>query len=247
MERETASEFGQALRAARESAGVELGAIVERTKISRRVLEALEEGTFGRLPDEVFVKLFLRQYLVLIRQEPAAWAERFAAVWARFQQGSQRFPQVVGEPHHRARYGPWIVGLAVVAIGVVSVMLIERGQLRVSPLALTPTPEMVAPTPVSAPTPAPTATPAPVTTVVLRATERPCWVEVRLADGRPEARLLAAGVFWELEAADQPVELVIGDAGALEVTYLGALQPAAGGDGAVVRLRLAPPRMTARP
>ena len=40
--------------------------ISDRTKISVRMLAALESGEFGRLPNLVFARMFLRQYLDFI-------------------------------------------------------------------------------------------------------------------------------------------------------------------------------------
>lgn len=247
MDRETVREFGEALRAARESSGIDLGAIAERTKISRRVLEALERGAFDQLPDEVFARLFLRQYLAAIKQDPQPWLTRFAKAWERYKLGSQRFAQVHAESPRPSHRGPWIVGVAVVVIGVLAMVLVEDSQHGGPPVALTPTPEMIAPTPASESTPQPTPTPTPPTALVLRTTTRACWIEVRVGDEPATARLLPPRSAWEIEAGERPVELVIGDAGALEITYRGVVQPPAGGDGNVARVRLAPSSPASRP
>jgi hypothetical protein len=43
-------------------AGVSLEAISEKTKISRRFLEAIEEGAYDRLPGGIFSTSYIRQY-----------------------------------------------------------------------------------------------------------------------------------------------------------------------------------------
>jgi cytoskeletal protein RodZ len=50
------------LREHRVRAGVQLAAISEATKLSRRFLEAIEEGSYGELPGGVFTTSYIRQY-----------------------------------------------------------------------------------------------------------------------------------------------------------------------------------------
>ena len=56
---ETLSEY---FRQAREAAGLSLDELSKRTRIGAEFLIALEEGNFARLPDQVFVKGFVRSY-----------------------------------------------------------------------------------------------------------------------------------------------------------------------------------------
>lgn len=91
------------LREHRLRAGVELDAIVESTKLSRRFLSAIEEGQYQELPGGVFTISYIRQYaeatgydaeLILehYRQtvetgsdlEPADQAKPPALRWSRF-------------------------------------------------------------------------------------------------------------------------------------------------------------------
>src|SRR5271155_42501 len=54
--------FGEKLRKQRELRGIELDAISNATKISTRMLRALEEEHFDQLPGGVFNKGFVRAY-----------------------------------------------------------------------------------------------------------------------------------------------------------------------------------------
>jgi cytoskeleton protein RodZ len=240
-------EFGAALRAARERSGVRLDVIAERTKIGRRLLEALEAGEFAKLPNRVFVRLFLQQYLLIIGERPDSWMPPFEGTWQRFEDASQPWEVAPSTPSRGARWLPWAIGIAVVVGGLVAVMLVERrhggsgdGPTAPAPAALVPIelPAAVVaePTPVPAPT-SPTEQPE---VLVLRAVERPCWVEVRVAGGSPDSRLIAAGEEWRVEAGGQAVALVAGDAGALRLEYLGEHRDSVGAAGEVVRLLLGP-------
>jgi len=241
----TPREFGAALRAAREERGIRLDVIAERTKIGKRLLEALEDGEFAKLPNRVFVRLFLQQYLGLINERDERWLTSFDAAWQRFEDASQPWEIAPPAPSRGTRAIPWVIGGVVVAAGLLTVAFIERRQSGGGPEITTPVPEMVLPTraapPVEiAPTPEPTVEPTDPSILALRAGDRPCWVEVRIADELPESRLLAPGEAWSVDAGGREVALVAGDAGALRVEYLGEVRDPVGNDGQVVHLQLGP-------
>jgi hypothetical protein len=238
----TPTAFGGALRAAREEAGVTLEAIAERTKIARAVLAGLEEGDFSRLPGGVFPRLFLRQYLELIRADPGPWLEAFDRARGAAPQGRAAVAgaaATVAPP--RPRLVPWLIGFALVIVALGAVVLIDSGTGEPPGLTATPTVAalLLAPTPMPVPTAPPVPTPDPAI-LVIRAVARPCWVEARVAGRAVEARLLAAGTVWEIAAGGGAVALTLGDAGAVEVDYLGQTGRQLGADGAVVRLTLGP-------
>jgi transcriptional regulator with XRE-family HTH domain len=236
----TPYEFGEALRTTRSAAGIALETIAERTKISVRTLSALEAGDFARLPNRVFARMFLRQILELMGRSADEWMPAFEAAWQRFEESRHFVPEQPAVPIRRRRVGPWLVGLALVAVGVAAVLQLQKGPSEVP----RPVPE-ASPQPVAAaaPTPAP---PQPTVTpqvepgvLVIRTGQAPCWVEVRVAGEKATSRLLAADTTWEVPAAGRDVELVLGDAGAASVEYLGEVRSPAGASGAVARFRMA--------
>lgn len=56
------TELGQKLKQAREAKGLSLEQLQEITKIQKRYLAAVEEGNYGVLPGEFYVKAFIKQY-----------------------------------------------------------------------------------------------------------------------------------------------------------------------------------------
>lgn len=67
----TAETFsGELLREIREFKGVELAAIAEHTKISRRYLQAIEDEDRDRLPETTYLKGYLKQYAAMIGLDP---------------------------------------------------------------------------------------------------------------------------------------------------------------------------------
>ena len=55
-------QIGQKLKAARESRGLSISQIYDKTKISTANLEAIEEGDYDQLPEAVYVTGFIKRY-----------------------------------------------------------------------------------------------------------------------------------------------------------------------------------------
>lgn len=263
--RNSPREFGDALRRARAAAGVSLEDISERTKISMRVLRALEAGEYRAMPSRVFARNFVRQILERIGESPDGWMTAFDEAWERFATASQPSIPVVPAPARRRRVGPWLVGMGLVAVAIGALIMVDRRQhpaeenLRsTTPAALLP---VLAPTPeptgmtmaVSSPVPGgepaaaatPVASPMPevsatATELVIRARGGSCWVKAAIVKGPSASRLLHAGETWIVPAAGRAVDLVLGDAGAVALSYLGETRDPAGPPGEVLRVRLGP-------
>jgi len=244
--KESPREFGRALAQARERAGVSLDDLVARTKISRRMLESLETGAFRRLPGETFARLFLRQYLELIGEPSEPWMGAFSVVWRRAeeQERSGSMPALPATPVGRGgRAWTWVVGVLLVVLALGGVAILQRGRgFQKSAVEPTPAAILALVTPLPAATaPAPAAADGePPCVFALTTRERPCWVEVRDAAGWRESRLLPAGSRWDVAELAGVVDLVVGDAAALEICFRGVTLPPLGRSGEVVRVRLDP-------
>ncbi len=241
----TAQQFGQALAQLRNERGVTLEEIAQRTKISRRVVEAFEAGKFAALPDRVFARLFLRQILAVMKEPAEAWLQAFDAAFRHFEDSSQAFPAVPAPPPRRQRVWPWLLAVALLAGGLALLFVVGRPLPRQAGRGVPRTPALLVSEPPGPPsllvaaTPAPTPPPSPPPTVLaVRTAGTACWVEVRLAGGERRQRLLPPGSSWEIEAGGRAVDLVLGDAGGVEVAYLGEVRTALGRAGEVVRLHL---------
>jgi cytoskeleton protein RodZ len=235
----TPYEFGEALRTTRSAAGIALETIAERTKISLRTLSAVEAGDFARLPNRVFARMFLRQVLELMGRSPDEWMPAFEAAWQRFEESRSFVPEQLPVPIRRRHFGPWVVGLVLVAVGVAAVLFLQEGPSQAPrPEPNTGTQAVAPATPRPVP-PQPTVTPnAEPGVLVIRTAQAPCWVEVRVAGDKAISRLMAADTTWEIPTGGREVELVLGDAGAASVEYLGEVRSPAGASGAVARFRM---------
>lgn len=240
----TPREFGKALAELRAERGVSLDDIIQRTKIARRTLEALERGEFRALPERVFVKMFLRQCLALMKEPAEAWLEAFDRAYDRFEHSSQTFPAVQLPPVRRPRTWPWLLALTFVAAGVAFLLSLSRPRAGLSGTGVPPTPEVLLgellarTTPAPVATAEPTPTPQPSTLLLIQTSGRPCWVEVDVTGLGRFQRLVAANARWEIETGGLPVDLRVGDAGAVTVEYLGVTHSALGKAGEVARVHL---------
>ncbi|MCS7181891.1 MAG: helix-turn-helix domain-containing protein, partial [Thermoanaerobaculum sp.] len=146
----TPEEFGERLRNTREARGITLEFISTKTKISLLTLQALEAGAFNRLPAAVFSRMFLRQYLQLVGEEPGPWLETFDHLWRRWEASSHPFPVVAARETPVRPWARWLVGFLLVAVALTLVLWLERRE-RDSRPAAPPTPQALvqelAPTP----------------------------------------------------------------------------------------------------
>lgn len=237
---QTAEEFGRALKALREARGVGLETIATKTKISSHTLHALEAGAFSRLPGQVFARMFLRQYLALLGEEPAPWVATFDVLWRKWESSSQPVP-VVTVDEVKPRPGMrWAVGFVLVCAALAVVFWLhtrETQEGNVAPSTPQAVLQQLAPTPPPTPAPEAEASQEQSAGLVLETT-RPCWVEW-WPDGKVAFRqLLPAGQRLSVEVPERGGELVLGDAGAVSLRFREAALAPAGRDGQVVRLRV---------
>ncbi len=250
--------FGDELRRLREAAGVELEQISGETKVSRRQLEALESGMFHLLPEKVFARNFVRQYLHLVGADEAAMIAAFDAAWDRFQLASGSHPVVrIDEvpPQRPVRWGFWIpVGLGAAILLVVGVVIVSSGlrttealpdpmrapAVRPSPTSPTSAMEVaVAPSPFLPLELHTGAQPAATSFTVAVDADGECWIHFRDQSGRTDQRLLAGGSRTTL-VLEGPVLLTVGNAGAVRIEVAGRSYDQLGAAGQVVHVEVGP-------
>ncbi len=70
--------LGDRLRAARERSGLELSELAHRTHVRRAYLEALEEGRYADLPEDVYTRNFVRLHAQTVGLDPAPLLDLYA-------------------------------------------------------------------------------------------------------------------------------------------------------------------------
>jgi cytoskeletal protein RodZ len=206
--------------------------ITEETKISRRLLEALESGRFQFLPERVFSRNFVRQYARSIGCNEETLADAFDAAWERFQleSGTQPNLVVVDAPIRRSiSWRFWFPVAASTLILVIAVAVILTGSspandlmpdprraIRVSPVASidgggsSMVPRSVIRSPGLNPA-------SDVISVTVRVDEgKECWIHYRDHEGMTDQRLLADGEELHLDLIG-PVKFTVGNAGAVTI------------------------------
>lgn len=228
--------LGEELKVQREKAGVELGVIVEETKVSKRLFEALEGGRYHLLPEKVFCRNFLRQYLRMIGRDEAHWLEDFDQAWDHFELSSGTFThlEVEDSPEPRFNWRLWMpvfAGAAVILALLMVVFLSSRSREELPPDPRRSTAERATPVrTMSTPTPfASQATTVPagadeqemVVNALVRVREDgECWIHYRDRDGTTGQELLFGGTIRELELVG-PALLTLGNADAASITVGG--------------------------
>ncbi len=100
--------FGEELRRERESRGVALETISEKTKVITRYLTALEDEKFEALPGGILSKGIVRGYARTVGLDEAVWVERFMTASREHGQAVDdwsEFAQNVGRSRPRAARG----------------------------------------------------------------------------------------------------------------------------------------------
>jgi cytoskeleton protein RodZ len=242
--------FGEQLRLQREAAGISLDTITDEIKVAQRVLEALETGSFARLPERVFCRSFVAQYATVIGTDPDPLVEAFDHAWRIYEEESGEFqlPEARPAPPPRrpVRWGFWfpmaVGGVILVAAATVILSGSEPGQdvlvVATRPGIGTAAPT-VTPTGIALVPAAPAATAQTqfggdiVALTVMVDREKECWIHYRDREGRTEQRLLPGGSRLVLEL-EGPVKLTIGNAGAATLLVGGVEYAGLGVPGQVV-------------
>lgn len=217
-------DVGIELRQARERRGLTAHDLSDITKISPRVLKAIETGNESALPAAVYTRAFVKTYAKEIGLDPEDTARRYLAQFdppediAMPMPGSDAAPAAA--PGHGRLSGTVAVIIVVVALGAIATTLRSRASGPIpSPqpviaagLALAATPRQV---------PVGTSGTSPTNGLhLVVAPTAPCWMQATTGGNRLFAALLNPGDRRSVGAASE-VTLRIGDPAACAFTING--------------------------
>jgi len=158
-ERQT-GDFGAKLREARERRGLTLRVIADRTRISVRVLEALEKNDISRLPGGIFSRGFVRAYADEVGLDPeqtiAEFITRFPVETVT--QGHPRTRAIVDELEADARRTGWSPLTKAAFVAIPAIALAVYLAVAGPHTATVPVPTVAAAVPVASDTRASTPT-----------------------------------------------------------------------------------------
>ena len=247
---ESTAAFGDWLRRQREMREISLRDIADRTKISLRYLQAMEDDRFDLLPAPIFAKGFLREYARYVGLSPDEVVNHYLSVQQQgasqeegTKEGIKKDSTLSGQRPNRPKpvrnwtYGLFLAVAVLILIGLVAALAWYAERRRDSPAA------DVTPPPIAAP-PAPETVPAAVPQLTPERPEAPlevtldftaaCWIEV-MADGkRKVAQEMAQGESYQVDAQQSVVLVTLGDANAAEIQVNGLSFPLNGKPGEVL-------------
>ncbi len=259
MAEESPVDFGSFLKHARETRGVSLQQVAATTKISARVLAALERNDASKLPGGIFSRAFVRSYAREVGLDPESAVSRFVAAFPD-ESGADNGPKPAGGEdlevfESRRKMVATLFQLLGFSLLIVVVALLYysmRGSPKppaelpqrsttsapappsASPQSVVRNPSMAEPqVPGSAPA-GNVAMPARSMSVAIGASEA-CWIAVTADGVRVANRTLQAGDRVEYQARGS-LTLSVGNAGALSITINGKPARSLGTRGQVVSI-----------
>jgi len=245
-------DVGFELRQAREQRGLSLQQLSRTTKISPRVLQAIEASDEGRLPAVVFTRSFVRTYASEVSLDPDETARRYFEQFAPAEAPAVTQSATLSTPAAPApdsagwplmetlsRYS----GAAAILLTVgILTLLLAKNYTGAKPAA-TPGPAVVGTAgvvaaPAPPPAPASVTTPAPPSALHLTiAPTGDCWVQATVGADAVLAKLLAAGDRKDVDAPSE-VTLRVGDPAAFAFSINGAPARVPGTPGRPVTVRI---------
>lgn len=223
--------FGDWLRRQREMREISLRDIADRTKISLRYLQAMEDNRFDLLPAPIFAKGFLREYARYVGLSPDEVVNHYLSVQQQAnpeEEGVKKDTTLAAQRPHRVKpvrswtYGLFLALSLLALVGIVAALVWYADKRREDPGGDVAPSIAAPPEPQSAPIAVPLATPdrpkAPLE-VTLDFTAD-CWVEVTADGKRLVAEQRVQGESLPVEA-QQSVKILLGDAGAADIQVNG--------------------------
>ncbi len=227
---EEPASVGELLRRQRKARGISVVEIAEHTKIGKKYLESLENDEFQALPGETYIRGFLKAVAKYLELDEEAILKRYKEQLGLQETRAQVSPETAApkEESGQALWGPLLAVLVLAGLGAGLFLLWpggsednatereEAGTLMSSPLQTAPVPSRPQSGDLS---------------LKIRAKEK-SWVTL-MVDGRQEPDVtLNTGEERTWTAKDRFV-LWTGNAGGIEITFNGELQPPLGDEGEV--------------
>ncbi|HEU5251000.1 MAG TPA: RodZ domain-containing protein [Thermoanaerobaculia bacterium] len=239
--------FGEELRRERLLREISLDEISAATKISKRLLTALEESDLTRLPASVFTRGFIRAYSLYLGLDPI---EKVNAYLAEVQPAAAPVSGAAGAPRGGSRFlrGPRSTAGTILG-GVTAVLLVlgliaspehrRPNSARVTRAAIVQPVSFKNVAPTNEPTPlirqdAPETSVLPAGVALVLEFDEPSWVEISADGEKVFGGLVAAGESRRFEARAE-FRLTLGNAGGVRVSIDGHPAARLGRPGEVVR------------
>jgi cytoskeleton protein RodZ len=235
-----AMSFGRYLKALRLEKGLNIETVSSETRIPLETVEAIEAEDHDKLPDQVFVKGFLRAYAKLVDANPDATVQRYLANY-HLKLQTARYEADLIRSGERFWVRLIISFWAIACLVFISVWLTSRpdaSQKPVSKKEATPANRQDE-APPATPAASEQVTPPPVASakalVIVGVSET--WVKLIIDDQTPKKFTLSPGDRLEF-TAENGFNLLIGNAAGVKLMFNNAPAAVPGKQGQMVTLRL---------
>ncbi|KUO52258.1 MAG: hypothetical protein APF76_04260 [Desulfitibacter sp. BRH_c19] len=237
------SGVGEKLRERRISLGLSIEQVEEYTKIRRFYIEAIENNEYKVLPGKVYIIGFLRSYCKLLDLDPTEILEEFNQSWI----DTDNVSKYVEETSYRQKKSPKVnfnysklvrFGILVLAV----IVLIGINKIWNNTIPSPPPPND---TIISEPnennedeTPNEDINTEPEyagVNIEVIPERGDCWLEVSINNTIVFSRIITQGEDSLIFEDENGINMVFGDAGAVDIVYNGQLIEPIGNDGEVVR------------
>jgi transcriptional regulator with XRE-family HTH domain len=225
--------LGEVLRKQRKARGISLVEVSEHTKVGKRYLEALENGEYNLLPGESYIRGFLRAYAKYLELDDEVLLRQYLEFRQQEAQRPESYPDRAREKGevNPSVWSALVVILVLAGLGI-GFFLFWPTSLKVKPESKSDTLPLQAvnPNPAIAAA-APGANTGDELTLKVRAKEK-TWITI-MVDGRQEPDVTLAANEERAWTAKDRFVLWTGNAGGIEVTFNGEVQPPLGQSGEV--------------
>jgi cytoskeleton protein RodZ len=237
-----AMSFGRYLKALRQEKGVSIESVAKETRVNLTTLQLIEMEDHDRLPDEVFVKGFIRSYAKLVEANPDELVQRYLANHHLHRQNARYKADLL-----RAGRQFWprlilsLVALACLIVISVLLLLPPEAQKTLESLEEPQAPAahpQESPPATTSPKSEKSAQISPVGTYSLAvAAVKETWIKIIIDEQTPKTYSLNPGDHLEL-TAKKGFNLLIGNGGAITLKLNEKPVPVPSNQGNMVTLRL---------
>lgn len=228
-------QLGDTLRERRIALGITLDTAEEATKIRAKLLEALENGEYDKLPNPGYVRGYVTSYARFLELDSVPLLAMYRA-----ETGASRYhdivpPDTAVAPRHEQHEVPWrVVVIAVAIIAVVSFGIWVAFKLKSGPEKVPPIPTTPSTVSTSTGTPTKQGTTTPVNPAPSTSTKKPAaytpfsvrvavqhggasWITVTVDGKKAYSGTMTGGQSKEFQVTKKAT-IVVGDPSAVEIS-----------------------------
>lgn len=116
------------LKEIRESRGISFQKIIEATKVSPQMIQALEGSDFSKLPEPVYTRAFLKSYARVLDIDSTPLIERYDSYCSEIQKPDNKYDHLKKRRHRRSALPRIVLAVIVIALASLAVYYVWGSQ-----------------------------------------------------------------------------------------------------------------------